>query len=60
MKFSKIAAAAGLTIAVGAFAPVVFAQAGGGAAGGGVSASMPASGTNMVNQARRLPQARHP
>ena len=53
MKLSKIAAAAGLTIAMGAFAPVVFAQAGGGAAGGGVSAGMPGagSGSAMINQA---------
>jgi len=51
MKLSKIAAAAGLTIAMGAFAPVVFAQAGGGAASGGVSAGMPGAGSSsaMIN-----------
>src|SRR5215470_4283093 len=51
MKLGKIAAAAGLTIAMGAFTPVVFAQAGGGATGGCVSAGMPAASSGMVNQA---------
>ena len=40
MKISKILTAAGLTVAIGGFAPSVFAQAGGGAggvAGGGAA-----------------------
>jgi hypothetical protein len=50
MKISKIVTAAGLTIAIGAFAPCVFAQAGApaGSAGGGVPAM---SGNPMTNEA---------
>jgi hypothetical protein len=50
MKISKIVTAAGLTVALGAFAPCVFAQAGG---AGGAAAGMPGtgSGTNVTNQA---------
>lgn len=53
MNISKILTAAGLTVAIGGFAPSVFAQAGGGA-GGGAGAGAPAvagSGANMTHQA---------
>lgn len=56
MVISKIVAAAGLAVAIGAFAPCAFAQAGGGAAGaarGGVVSGAPAAsgGGMMTNQA---------
>jgi hypothetical protein len=54
MKFGKIAAAAGLSLALGAFAPPVFAQAGGGGGGGSAATGggMPAtsgSGQSVTN-----------
>ena len=49
MKFSKVATAATLTIAIGAFAPSVFAQVG----AGGAASGMPAAGSSgITNQAR--------
>src|SRR4051794_17530017 len=53
MKISKITAAAGLSLALGAFAPPVFAQAGGagggGATSGGGMPSTTGSGANVNN-----------
>jgi hypothetical protein len=51
MVIRKKVAAAGLTVAIGAFAPCVFAQAGGGAGGGVVSGAPAAGGGMMINQA---------
>jgi hypothetical protein len=52
MKFSKVATAAALTIAVGAIAPSVFAQGGAPGGGGAPAGGIPAAGTNgITNQA---------
>jgi hypothetical protein len=56
MVISKIVAAAGLTVAIGAFAPCAFAQAGGGAGGGVVCGAPAAGGGMMTNQAQSAGQ----
>ncbi len=63
MKISKTAIAAGLTIAIGAFAPCAFAQAGGaggGAAAGGVASGAPATSAGGENMTRQSPSAGQP
>jgi hypothetical protein len=61
VKISKLVAAAGLTVAIGGFAPCVFAQTGaGGASGGGVSAGVPAAGGAGGSITSQAPSAGQP
>jgi hypothetical protein len=50
MKISKVVTAAGMTIALGAFAPFVFAQAGAGGVGSATSGGVPVTSGGITSQ----------